>query len=141
NPQLAYSNEADLVTKEGHHQGDPRSKDDPEHKVAIEKVRVKNTQKRPQGQRSKTSEWTLGPKENVLMLGWRPNVVEMIKEYDSYLGPGSTVVSLIHATLCHVLHFLFWLLCKISILYNIPTYNLPLALTYISHSHQRIFLQ
>ncbi|XP_021772463.1 putative ion channel POLLUX-like 2 isoform X2 [Chenopodium quinoa] len=91
-PQISCTNVIEAVNKEIHNfEYLGINVDSVKDMSTFEKVRRENTQKRPFKRQSKASDYTIGPKESILLIGWRPNIAEMIKEYDNYLGPGSSL--------------------------------------------------
>uniref|UniRef100_A0A7N0UFB7 RCK N-terminal domain-containing protein n=1 Tax=Kalanchoe fedtschenkoi TaxID=63787 RepID=A0A7N0UFB7_KALFE len=90
-PQISYANVAKEAKDTVDNSNDTRISVKVYRSLELEKTRRQNIVNRPRIRGSKASDWTLGPKECILMLGWRQDVLEMIEEYDNYLGPGSVL--------------------------------------------------
>ncbi|XP_051129715.1 putative ion channel POLLUX-like 2 [Andrographis paniculata] len=91
-PQLSYPQDAkECISIISNSETATKNSESPLNRARDVTKRLESIVRRPQRSRSKASDWNLGPKEYVLVVGWRPDVVQMIEEYDNYLGPGSVL--------------------------------------------------
>uniref|UniRef100_A0A0D9VPV7 Uncharacterized protein n=1 Tax=Leersia perrieri TaxID=77586 RepID=A0A0D9VPV7_9ORYZ len=90
-PQSAISNSPNGTQISSHYSESTESQKSPSMALEVKETRLNSIVKRPSKSLSKSNDYMLGPREHVLIVGWRPKIADMIREYDSYLGPGSVL--------------------------------------------------
>jgi hypothetical protein len=90
--QSTFSNSPNGAQNSSHYSESTEGQRSSSMALEVNETRLNSIRKRPSKTLSKSNDYTLGPREHVLIVGWRPKVTDMIREYDNYLGPGSVLV-------------------------------------------------
>lgn len=89
--QSTFSNSPNGAQNSSHYSESTEGQRSSSMALEVNETRLNSIRKRPSKTLSKSNDYTLGPREHVLIVGWRPKVTDMIREYDNYLGPGSVL--------------------------------------------------
>ncbi|KAM0822879.1 hypothetical protein ACQ4PT_071227 [Festuca glaucescens] len=90
-PQYTFLNVPEETQNSSHYSDSNEAQRSTSVVTELKETRLKNIVERPSKSLSKSNECTLGPRECILIVGWRPKITDMIREYDNYLGPGSVL--------------------------------------------------